>query len=176
VTVNLPQIVTSSANLVLSLLLYLPDLNQDLFIQSCYNSTDFRLFAFLPREVRFMIWRAAMPRGRRFPLTSFRDNLPGFLGPRPPVPYNVCQESRQEVLRHFIFLRWTVHWVQRFQNPTVITLSHPLQTMQVLFDPITDIVTSSSWTITTRIGLLTEVMPVDFVFLAFALLRCRAVT
>ena len=141
-TVNLPQTVPSGANLALTLLSYLPDFNQDLFVQSYYNLTSFRHFDLLPRELRFMIWRATMPRGRRFPLESFRRNQPRFLGPRPPVLYNVCQESRKEVLQHFIFLRWTVHWVQGPQNPTTTTFNHPLRTMQLLFDPITDILTS----------------------------------
>ncbi|PVH75728.1 hypothetical protein DL98DRAFT_536296 [Cadophora sp. DSE1049] len=143
-TVNIPPIVHPTANLALTLFSYLPDLNQELSVQTFSGLTSFR-FGALPLDLRVMIWRMTMPRGRRFPLASFHRNRPDFLGPRPPITYNICQESHQETLRHFVFLKWTIHYVQRNPLTNAIVSSPPMRTMQLLFDPVSDVVSSKLW-------------------------------
>ncbi|KAH7378066.1 hypothetical protein BKA64DRAFT_648786 [Cadophora sp. MPI-SDFR-AT-0126] len=133
-----------AALLALNLLSYLPDINQDLFVQTVNVLTSFR-FGALPPEIRVIIWRMAMPIGRRFPLASFSRNQPGFLGPRTPITYNICQESRLETMRYFVFLSWTVHDVQRNPLTDGFISSLPLQMVNVLFDPASDVVTSDLW-------------------------------
>lgn len=68
----------------------------------------FELFADLPAELRLQIWRYTFPAARNVNIKmAIKEN--GFGGwvstnasQTPPIALRICQESRQEALRHYV--------------------------------------------------------------------------
>jgi hypothetical protein len=90
------------------LFLYLPDPNQDLFVQVLdIGIADFPLLPRLPAEIQCRIWQFTLPRGRRI-LLHLQYQFFGLrlVRPRPTVSKAllVCAQSRQEALRHYFIL------------------------------------------------------------------------
>ncbi|CZT50118.1 uncharacterized protein RSE6_11050 [Rhynchosporium secalis] len=85
---------------------FLPDLNQELFVQTFGILTQFHHFIRLPLELRLHIWRLGMPKGRHFALPSFRLSGPKFLGPHNPATTYAYRKSYTETLRFFNVLQW----------------------------------------------------------------------
>ncbi|KAH7378065.1 hypothetical protein BKA64DRAFT_714564 [Cadophora sp. MPI-SDFR-AT-0126] len=81
----------------------LPDPNEELSAQQCFVP-KLTLFPKLPLELRLMVWKLALPRGR---LIALRDELyklfAGNNEGRPPLPISlhVNQESRRETLTYY---------------------------------------------------------------------------
>ncbi|KAL2067706.1 hypothetical protein VTL71DRAFT_15802 [Oculimacula yallundae] len=129
-------------NLNMTDLRRLPDLNQELSVQIINPLNTFHRFMELPPELRIIIWRFCMPTGRHFPLANFRLDRPTFLGPRSPITAFICHESRMETMRHFVYLQWHVSRV--FGGASVgILLIQNRQSLAILFDPATDILTTT---------------------------------
>ncbi|KAK0101130.1 hypothetical protein ONS95_012889 [Cadophora gregata] len=104
------QYITDISDRLAKFTLELPDPNEQLIVQQ-WSSNKFSFFSKLPLELRIMIWKASLPRGRLVNLNNEMTQLfctshkRGACGTPFPVSLHVNQESRRETLRCYQIFR-----------------------------------------------------------------------